>query len=183
MRRLLTTEEHRQPKESRGYSLVPTERTDISATVPQTPTARREPNWKRRAREAEQAQARAMALFEQMTASMGGILALTQAPPIDDVLLQGTYTIPASGAWSQSWPQPFAAVAVAALTLGTLTVVAAPPQAAKPAQGSGMFVCRSRAWRCVPMRGTALTVYGGTGTIFDVCVFIRPQPIAAASGL
>ena len=157
--------------------------TDISTQIPATPAGdeRKEPRWERKRRDAEENQARAMALLEQMTASIGGILALTKAPPPNDVLLQGTYVVGAGGTWENSWEQAFAAVGIANLSAAVMyaTSFAAGETAAKT--GAGVIIVPSGIWRLVPMRGTALTIYGTAGATFDLQVFVRPRTPAAGS--
>ena len=157
---------------------------DLSATAPPTVEGKkREPSWERRWRQQEERQARIMNLFEQMSASMGGVLSVVKAPPLNDVLLQGTYALGAGGTWVRNWPQAFSAVAVANIAATSLTVTSALEGAAAPAGGAGVVVVPSGYFRVVPMRGNSLTLYGTAGEAFDVAVFIRPRtPSAGACG-
>lgn len=155
---------------------------DLSATAPPTvETPKREPNWERRQREHDERQARVMNLFEQMAASMGGILAVSKAPPLNDVLLQGAYTLGAGGVWARTWPQPFAAVAIANLGAEAITVSSAIAATGAPKAGAGVLVVPSGIFRVVPMRGTSLTLYGTATGAFDIAVFIRPRTPQAGS--
>lgn len=170
---------HRGHDQSRGRADQPLISTDISTQVAPTVTAKkREPNWQRRALEKERQQAQVMNLLEQIEASTGGLLALSKAPPMNDVLAQGTYLVPAGGVWTTGFAQAFAAVMVANLSAHELCVAAAVPAEAKPPQGAGVLFVPSGFWRLVPMRGTALTVYGTATSKFDLAVYIRPQPPA-----
>lgn len=173
MRRLLSRED---PGAVRGRSLPPLTSTDISTTAPATAeAAKREPTWARRAREHEEAQAEVMALLHQISASTGGLLALNRSAPPNDVLLQATYIVPASGVWTASWEQHFASVLVANLSAASLEVTSQVATETKPSQGAGVLIVPSGIWRLVPMRGTALSIYGAATSVFDLAVWVRPQ--------
>lgn len=159
--------------------------TDISLQVPPTEVGtKHEPGWEKRRREHNESQARAMNLLEQMAASMGGLLALNQSAPPNDVLLQGTYLTSTQGVWAGSWEQHFAAVALANLSGHSLTLTSFAQSEAAPKTGTGVVVVPSGFFRVVPMRGSALTVYGTAASLFDIAVYIRPRtPEAGQCGL
>jgi hypothetical protein len=161
--------------------------TDISTTVP--PTVRepaRERSWERKQREGQETSAYVVGLLEQLVRSNGGILASTEVPPMNDVLRQGTYKIPANGFWVTHFEQAFAAVSLAnGSTTHPMTVASqAPgPSAVAPTVGNGVLVVAGQHYRTVPMRGLNVTVYGNPGTFFDIAVFIRPRtPSAGVCG-
>lgn len=178
---------------TRGNGVRRTDRTgaistDIATTLPPSvDNDRSERYWERRKREISEDQAYVVGLLEQMARSMGGILANTQAAPLNDVLRQGTYQIPSSGVWVAHWPQAFSAVAIANGGSAThpLTVSSQQPTpgGTAPKVGNGVFVVPSGYFRVVTMRGNNLAVYGNAGTYFDVAVYIRPRtPSAGACG-
>lgn len=125
-----------------------------------------------------------MSVLNQIEAHLGGIADASKAPAIGDVLAQQTATIPASGVFEMSWPgAAFQSISVANTSAGDLTVMAGSgsPSGSPPDQGPGLFVVRAATMRTVSIQGSALTIYGTPGTVFDFTAYSRPRSPSAGS--
>ena len=157
--------------------------TDIAKTIELPPVRpKRRSHWEERAKEQELEQTVALSLLEQMTAHLGGIFDLQKAPPKSDVLAQLSQVIPASGAYTLTFPGAgYKAVLLGNYASSDLMVGAAPQQGFTPATGAGVFRVLSGFQRVMPAAGQAITVYGTPGAAFDLTLFARPRPPSASA--
>jgi hypothetical protein len=157
--------------------------TDVSTQIPDPSTHRPERRWETRAREQELAQTEAAALLEQMAASMGGILAFMEAPPVGDVLVQTTRIMPAAGFDTLQWKAVAQAITVANLSGQLMTVHADAPNVSgqAPPAGVGVFNVFPGIMRTVATRAHSITVYGAAGSVYDVTAYARPRDPSASA--
>lgn len=145
------------------------------------PTPHRSPkHWEQRAAQRDQAQAQVMALFGQMTAHLGGIASIAQAPPRNDVLAQMTQTIPANGMLNKGWKQLAQSVTVANYGPGILTVTMQGEQSQAPSVGSGVELVPAGVERTLQLRGNQVTIFGLAGSLVGLVAYSRPRPPHAA---
>jgi hypothetical protein len=145
--------------------------------------------WQRRELLRQQDHVALMAGLGQLVAHLGGILDSSKAPPMADVLYQGTLLVPANGYITHNFTQAYNMVALANLGAASVIVQNAGPQTAgyPPLQGSGLVTVPAGMFRCFTMRGTAITIYGPVGQQIDLAVYVRPRPpmigVAMSSGV
>lgn len=146
--------------------------------------ARTPPAWELRQLERQQAYTDHMAVLEQIQAHLGDILDATKAPALGDVLAQQTAIIAANGFYELTWPgKLYQSVSIGNTSATDLTVAAgaAAPSGAPSQLGPGQFIVRSHIMRTVSIRGSALTIYGTVGAIFDLTVYSRQRPPSSGS--
>jgi hypothetical protein len=91
------------------------------------------------------------------------------------VLFSGTVLLNDEGQWSQTYPVPFAAVAVVNWGASTLTVAGDGLQAIAPTSGPGVFQVAPFASGTQPVLSSTLSIYGSAGAQVNVVVLERPQ--------
>ena len=160
----------------------PLQSTDISVQVERPINPRPLHRWEQKAQDQMLAQTEAMAVLEQMAASMGGILDFMRAAPEGDVLFAGSRIMPPAGYDTLAFPVAFSAVNIGNTSAASLVLHASGPMTsgAAPAQGAGVFTVRTGIQRTVPVRGNALTIYGAAAAAYDLAVYVRPRD--ASSG-
>jgi hypothetical protein len=154
---------------------------DLDPDGPMPQQHRPAKGWEERARQREQSQVQVMGLFGQMTAHLGGLLTLAQAPPQNDVLAQMTQTIPAVGVLNRSWKQQAQAVTISNFGAGTLTVTTQGSQSQAPGVGSGVAIVPPGVERTLQLRGNQVSIYGLAGTVVGIVAFSRPRPPHSAA--
>jgi hypothetical protein len=156
-----------------GNQLV---QSDLGRDDPPAVAATKPPKaWEQRQIDQQGQQTAAMNALNQMVTHLGGLLDLALAPPAGDVLASGTRVIEARGALQVRWPTPFAALHIANLSAGTLTVGVGPNQTAAPQSRTGVFMVPGGIARTIAVRDTVATIYGTPGSVFDITAFSRPR--------
>lgn len=153
---------------------------DEGAAPPRVRDHHRPRAWQERQVERERQSTALLNVFHQMLERMGGILALTQAAAAGDVLGARSLTLPTAGFLSATWKQPAQTVVVANHSPADMVVVAGTGQGQAPTVGTGVFRVPAGVGRVLPMRGTAITVYGIAGAAFDVVALARPREPSSA---
>ena len=113
-----------------------------------------------------------------MESHLGGILDLFRAPPVGDVMGQRVGTIGVNGYSERRWEVNFEALTITNLGATTITVMVGPltQSGTVPSRGTGIISVPPGIERTVPARGTALTLYGEPGTIYELVAYTRPRP-------
>jgi hypothetical protein len=153
---------------------------DDGSSPPRVHAARAPKHWEERRIERDRQTAALLNVFRQMSATMGGILALDQATAAGDVLAGVSLTFPSSGVLARSWKQAAAAVAVANHTPADVLVSVANIQGTPSAVGSGVYRVPAGTLRVLNLRSTIVTLYGLPGGLVDLVAFARPRdPVSA----
>jgi hypothetical protein len=161
---------------------APSTSTDLSETRPDVVPEKREASWVRHQREREQQSAQAMALFNQMAEHMGGLLALTRATAVNDVLFSGARIVPATGIDVLEFPVAWSAITLTNVSTSLLTVGQGGTGAAATV-GAGVTRVAPGTFRTWNGRGNGILVFGQPGSTYDLTVFQRPrEPSAGPCG-
>jgi hypothetical protein len=150
---------------------------DLSETRPDPATAKREAPWVKRQHESEESAAQGMALLQQLVAHTGGLLTLSKAPPINDVLYTGARMIGAQGFDLLEFPVQVATVSIANVSPSLLSVGYA-GTGSTPAQGAGLQRIPPGTFRTFAKRGEGIRVFGQPGSSSDPG---RRRPVRAGS--
>jgi len=167
------------------------DRQESSTTLPQSDLGRFDParvqahrpvkRWEERQDEAIANQTALLNMWQQMSASLGGLLVLTRANAPGDALGTGTELIGPNGANQRGFPGTFQSVAITNFGSTAMTLTAAPAQSQAPTVGPGVYVCPAGCYRVIPLRGTVVTVYGAPGASYDLTTYSKPRPMDFAS--
>jgi len=138
-------------------------------------------HWEQRRADYESQVAESQQLVGLMVQHLGGIYQALTAPPTSDVLGQYSAQIAANGSVTRNWKQPFRSVTIANTSPSLIAVTTRPPEPSGqvPTLGVGTFIVPPGIERTIVCSGTALTVYGPIGTVFDVTLYTRPRPPSA----
>lgn len=163
-----------------GPTPPPTVSTDLSATVdgkapPRVHQRLTPKHWQQREIQRDEQTTALLNVLNQMAQRLGGILALDQAAAKGDVLAARSVLIGAAGVRETSWKQAAASVVVANHSPGDVVVTSAVSQSQAPLVGTGVFRVPAGIVRVLPMRGTAVSIYGLAGALVDVVALARPR--------
>lgn len=162
-----------------------------STTLPQSDIGQDDPprvaahrpvrRWEDRQGEALANQTALLNMWNQMQESIGGLLVLTRANAPGDAIGTGTELIKANGANERGFPAGFQSVACANFSASPMVVAAAGIQSQPPTVGPGVYIVPAGAYRCVPLRGNTVTIYGTPGSTYDLTTYSKPRPMDFAA--
>ncbi len=155
--------------------------TDLSESVPpREDTDDRKPKkWEEKRAAQQEAQRQVLSVLAQTEAHLGGIFSMLRRPPENDVKFSGALVVPAAGFLTLQWPERYATVSVANLSLSQLTVGHASSSATPPAVGAAVQRIAPGSSRTFALQADAITVWGAPGASFDLTVYQRPREPAS----